>query len=141
MELNITHLIEADNMMDYSASVAEIGTNAGRDTWNAAMEEFDTDYGDMKPLVNGDDIQTAKDYFGEFGAWDDEERATWTDQEVNALLLQFIAGDIREAGDDLTEDYEAYQARAEAGEISGNIFKCDIEGHESFGQWFIYIGN
>ena len=134
MEINITHLVEAGNMMDYSASVAEIGNNAGRDTWNAAMDEFCPDYGDSKPLVTGDDIQTVKDYFGEFGAWDDDERESWTDQEVNALLLQFIAGDIREAGDDLTEDYEAYQKRAEIGSISGRIYG-------SSDQYFYYVGN
>ena len=133
MEINITHLVEAGNMMDYSASVAEIGEYAGVYTWQAAMDEFCPDYGDMKPLVSGDDIQTVKDYFGGFGAWDAEEREAWTDQEVNALLLQFIAGDIREAGDDLTEDYEAYQKRAEAGSISSYIYKSDD-------QFFCYVG-
>ena len=133
MEINITHLVNAGNMMDYSASIAEIGDYAGVYTWRAAMDEFCPDDEDSKALVTGDDVQTVKDYFGRFGAWDTEERESWTDQEVNALLLQFIAGDIREAGDDLTDDYPSYQKRAEAGSISSNIYK-------SGDQFFYCIG-
>ena len=138
MEINITHLVEAGNMMDYSASVAESNkANIGEITWQNAMNDA---MNDPVLLQTAEQIQEAKVYFKGFGAWESDEILNWTDQEVNALLLQFIAGDIREAGDDLTEDYEAYQKRAEEGQISGNIYKCDIEGHQDSNQWFIYIG-
>src|SRR5262249_40014702 len=44
-------------------------------------------------------------YFRDFGAWSPDEIAAWSDTDLNALLLQDIAGNVREAGlDDLSED-------------------------------------
>jgi hypothetical protein len=93
MEINITRFFNEAAPMDYSASCAEIGMNAGRDTWNAAME----DAGDYKLLTNEDDLQEFRDYIKGFGAWNTEEIAAMSDQSLNALLIQFISGDIRES--------------------------------------------
>lgn len=113
MELNISHLAQdVEALIDYSASRAEGYT--GEETWNNAMGHFD----DNEPLVSSkEDVQEVKDFFAEFGAWSKEEIATWSTQEVNALLLQFIAGDLR-SGDD-----------------TGRIYQDDD------GQTYFYVGN
>jgi hypothetical protein len=91
MELDITHLTDQDNvdLMDYSASIAEIGDKAGRETWNNALN---TEH----MLITKDQMEDVKDYIRDFGAWEDEEIDAWDLKETNALLLQFIAGDLRE---------------------------------------------
>ncbi len=134
MEINITALIErSDDMHYYSASQMELGHDAGRITWQNAVDAAE----ESPVLTTPEQIAALREHVVGMGASDCEDL---TDAEYNALFLQLVAGDIREAGEDLTEDYEAYQAAAEAGQISGNIFRCDIEGHESFGEWFYYLG-
>lgn len=94
MGLNITHFFRTATPKDYSASVAEIGNNAGAYTWQAAIDDSE-DY----PLLNSDDNrQEFRDYIKGFGAWDDAEIAAMNDTALNALLIQMISGDIREAG-------------------------------------------
>lgn len=144
MEIKITHLVNrSDEMYYYSASRAELGDGVGQITWQNAMDNCDSENPDADPilLILPSEIEIAKNWFADFGAWDSEEIEAWDDQEVNALLLQFIAGDIRESLPELLDDYEEYQKQAEAGQISGRIYKCDIEDNDDFGEWFIYIGN
>lgn len=91
MELNITEFYNTAGMIDYAASVAEIGENAGVDTWQAACE----DSNDYMILDNEEKREAFRQYVKGFGAWDDSEIAAWSDIELNALLLQMIAGDVR----------------------------------------------
>ncbi|MCC9603491.1 hypothetical protein LOC67_23325 [Stieleria sp. JC731] len=133
MELNVTALVErATDLIYYSASVAELGSDAGSVTWQNAV-----DRSEESPLITADDqLQTARDYFAEFGAWEQTEIDAWNAHEVNALLLQFISGDIREADSlGLLSDPAAYEREAERGTISGRLYFGDC------GQWFFYVGN
>ena len=135
MELNITRFFNEAAPMDYSASVAEIGNNAGRYTWRAACDDA-PDYSDL--LNTEYKRQAFRDYVKEFGAWHDEEIATWNDTELTALLIQFISGDIREAGigpESDADEWIEYQERSENGQISGRIFK----GNDN--NVYYYIGN
>lgn len=123
MEIDITEFLTA-NHFDFSASQAERGVNAGPETWRNAL-----DHAGESPLVSApDDIEYLRNWFGEFGAWDAKERAGWTPNEINALLVQYISGDIREAqalcaGDGPGEiDWPEYEALAQAGTIGGNMF-------------------
>lgn len=122
MELNITKFYNETAPMDYSASVAEIGNNAGADTWRAACEDSST-----YMILNTDDKRKAmRDYVRGFGAWTDEEIDAWTDIELNALLLQMISGDIRESVlDDDRSAWPEYYELAEQGTVSGNLFRAD----------------
>lgn len=123
MEINLTSLIETD-MFAFSHSRAEGGEDAGRNTWNAAKEHVTSE---ISLLPTEEACQEFRDYMKDFGAWNDEERAAWDAAECNALLLQLIAGDVREAGaDDLASiDWEEYEKDASAGRISGNLFRAD----------------
>lgn len=131
MEINITTFFNNAAPMDYSASVAEIGRNAGADTWNAAKE----DAPDYLMLDDADKLDAFRAYVKGFGAWDDAEIAAWSDIEVNALFLQMVSGDMREAGLDApSPDWEQYEIDSQKGLCAGNIFKGDD------GQVYFYIG-
>ena len=120
MEIDITAFVENADPFDYSHSIAEGGENAGADTWNAAMTEATS----SPLLTTPDQLEALREYVKDFGAWSDEEIAAWSDAECNALFIQLISGDLREAHLDgeLTEDAWAdYERRA------GNIFRVKGE--------------
>lgn len=128
-ELDITEFFNNAAPMDYSASVAEIGNNAGRDTWNAACEDS-TEY---NILNNDEKRELFREFVRCFGAWDDSEIAAWTDVELNALFIQMVSGDMREAGlDEKPVDWQAYE---EDDNLRGNISRGDD------GNIYYYVGN
>lgn len=105
MEINITQFFTDATPMDYSASVAEIGGNAGADTWRAACD----DAPDYDLLNTPEKLDAMRKWARSSGGWDAEEIAAWSDVELNALFIQLISGDIRE-----------YQA---SDQVSGALFK------------------
>ncbi len=122
MELNITDFFNSARPAYYSASAMELGEDAGRITWENSMEVAE----DWAAWLDTEDKREEfRAYVRTFGAWDDAEIAAWSDQELTALLIQMISGDIREAGLDRGETWENYQAAAEAGRVSGNLFCAD----------------
>lgn len=137
MELNITRFFNEACPRDYSASVAEIGNNAGAQTWQAACD----DVNDWNFLDTDEKRDAFRDHVRGFGAWTDEEIAAWNNDELNALLIQMISGDMREVpGMDSAEnwDWKEYQRMAEAGTISGRLFGGPLS---TDGQVYYYIGN
>lgn len=135
MEIDITKFFTTCAPMDYSASIAEIGDSAARYTWCAAKDDAPAN-SDL--LDNDDKRQEFRDYVKSFGAWDVEEISSWNNEELTALFMQFISGDMRE-GDmnaEMSDDeWTEYQERAENGNISGRIYKGDN------GKIYYYIGN
>ena len=131
MEIDITDFFNTCRPMDYSASIAEVGPDAGRSTWRAACDAS----GEYCLLDTPDKLDAAREYFRGFGAWSADELAAMPDREVNALLLQFVAGDIREFSEDVTAwDWAVYDDDAAAGRIGGNLFEGDDN------RVYIYIG-
>jgi hypothetical protein len=130
MELNITQFFRDAAPMDYSASRAELGNDAGPSTWRAAVDDS-PDY----MLLDTDDKRDAfRAHVREFGAWSQEDIAAWSDVELNALLLQMIAGDMRESdldNDPSDDDWRAYENSVNA----GRIYRGDD------GDVYYYIGN
>ena len=131
MELNITNLFYAlvyeDKACQLSASVLEMGNNAGAITWNNSKEEAKN--------CNLLDTEEKKEAFREFvessGGWTMDKIMRWDDIELEALFIQWIAGDIREGGlDELIEGdeehngavWKEYEERCEQGQCSSNIF-------------------
>lgn len=128
MELNITHIINNTDPFNYSASAAELGLNAGKVTWNAATRDADA-------LLSGENFdRVAYDkYFKGFGAWDTAERAAMSNTDFRALMLQFIASDMREADihpNMSDKEWTEYEASDNAGRI----------GRGDDGQVYYYIG-
>jgi hypothetical protein len=125
MEIDITSFITGTDTWAFSGSVATHGANAGPNTWNAAKDQAS-----REPLLNTEEeLDALLNWAKETGAWDAEERASWSKEEINALFIQLIAGDMRECGMDAVDlegfDWAEYEARASEGQISGNIFKAD----------------
>jgi hypothetical protein len=120
MEINITSLANL-NCFDLSRSIAEAGPNAGPQSWQNAKEQAEE-----TPLLNdAEKLQAFRDWIKDFGAWDAEEIAAMSDNDLNALFLQWVAGDTRKAGaDSLAEiDWLEYEKQAETGQVSSNLFK------------------
>ena len=128
MEINITKFFNEECPKDFSASIAEIGQNAGRDTWNAAMETAE-DY----EFITTENADEFRDYIRTFGAWEDSEIDGWNLQYCNALFIQMVSGDMREAGlDKRPVDWVAYSEDANS---RGNIFRGDDD------QIYYYVGS
>lgn len=123
-ELDISNIIRSDDFVpfDLSNNRATLGDDAGKLTWNASKEAAQS-----IPLLDTDEKKEAfRSFVGESGGWDDEEIAAWNDMELNALCLQWIAGDIREAfGDEEPSewDWEQYEQDCQAGQVSSRLFK------------------
>jgi hypothetical protein len=120
MQVNITSLLETD-LFPFSHSCAEGGQDAGQNTWNAALN------GPRPLLSTPEEIQAFKDWTADFGAWDEQERDSWSDNEAQALFLQFIAGEVRQTGADSLEDmdWDKYEEGCEAGQYSSNLFRTE----------------
>lgn len=107
MELDITTFYNDADTPDYSASIMEKGRLAGSLTWAAALRD-----GPEWNLLDTDDKRDAfRAHVKGFGAWSEEEIAAWSPEELNALCVQMIAGDMREAGmDGFDFDWAEYES-------------------------------
>lgn len=122
MDVNITKAFSSIAPMDYSASRIELGDDAGPRTWAAANE----DANEFELLTTPDELQAMRDFVRSAGAWDDAEIAAFSDTELRALFLQWIAGDMRECGLDASDaDWAAYEVNAQAGQCPSNIYRAD----------------
>ena len=123
-EIDITDFFHGAAPMDYSASAAEIGRDAGRITWRAACDDS-PDW----PLLQTEEQRDAfRRYVKGFGAWTQEEIARWSDTELNALLIQFVSGDLRESGltpESTDVEWLEYEVLAARGVIPGRIYRSD----------------
>ena len=130
MELDVTHMMDdSDDMPTLSGSIAELGNGAAKFTWNNSKA-----YAANHPLLSDEAARDeARQYFKGFGAWSEDEIAAWSELELNALVCQYIAGDIREM--ERFDSDEAYQAAAESGQVSGHLSKGDD------GRWYFYLGD
>lgn len=136
-ELDITSLVRSDDFVpfDLSNNRATLGDDAGRLTWNASLETAK----EVASLIPTPEHKEAfRSFVKDSGGWTEEEIAAWSDTELDAVLLQWIAGDIREAFGDADFagwDWAEYEKDSEAGRISSRLFKA------SDGRLFFYIGN
>jgi hypothetical protein len=136
MELDITEFVTDVDAFQLSASAAEMGQNAGKITWANSKAEAA-----RAPLLTTPEaLEKARVWLGEFGAWDDEEIAAWSEQEVNALVIQFIAGNLREIeslcmGDDGEIDWAKAEELSSEGRISGGIYPGDD------GRFYFWLGS
>lgn len=134
-EINITRLIVDADPFAFSHSIAEGGKNAGPDTWAAANAEASS-----RPLPAPEDRQSVRNFFAGFGAWEADEIAAWSDAELDALVLQYASGDLREVqtlcpGDGLGDiDWQEAEVLSEAGTIGGRLFA-------SGANLYIYLGD
>jgi hypothetical protein len=122
MEINISSFFATVTPCELSGSVAEMGTHAGALTWSASCKASV-----HHPLLTTEEQRDAfREWVESSGGWDDEEIAAWTDIELNALFLQWIASGLREMGaDDGTDaiDWAEVEKMQEEGVYPSNIFR------------------
>lgn len=131
-ELDITDFFYNACPRDYSASVAEIGQDAWRITWQAALDDSDG----YQLLRSDDDREAFREFVRGLGAWSDDEVAAWSDQELNTLCIQFVSGDMREVPGMPADgwDWDKYEQMVDEGICSSRLFRAS-DGHVYF-----YIG-
>ena len=126
-EIDVTPLFASPGFdpWDCFNSTANLGQNAGELTWRASQRAASS-----LVLTEGQK-EAFRDFVRSSGGWDDEEIASWTEAELTALCVQWIAGDVREGfGDDLPDDpaerdWEDYNERAERGSVSSTLYLSD----------------
>lgn len=132
--IDVSRLISDVDPFDLFASRAERGTNAGPETWANAKATAEA-----APL-DIDDRDGVREFFKGFGAWGDDEIAAWSDADLDALVLQYAAGDLREMqslcpGDGLADvDWEEAEKLSHEGVIGGALYPDDD-------KLMIYLGN
>ena len=108
-----------------SNSCANLGQDAGKLTWQASQRAASS-----LVLTEGQK-EAFRDFVRSSGGWDEEEVDAWSEAELTALCVQWIAGDIREGfGDDLPDDpaewdWEDYNERAESGSVPSTLYLHD----------------
>jgi hypothetical protein len=134
MEIEVTHMVkDADDMPMLSGSVAELGTDAGPRTWKNSVA-----YGQKHPLLKtNDERETARQHFRGYGAWARDQIDAWSEDELQGIVCQEVASEIREM--DAYETYEDYQRASEKGSVSGRLYMAGQE--DSSERWFFYLGN
>jgi hypothetical protein len=135
LELNITrYFANGENDPYYmSNSVANLGSNAAKITWNNSLAASD---GNL--LTTDESLQAVRSWIKSFGAWDDAEIEAYNVQELEAFILQDAANTINEINSILERDYEYDDSLSLAeiirlicydsdyfGELSGNIYTHD----------------
>jgi hypothetical protein len=136
MKINVTCLLNDVDPDDLSGSIATHGPDAGPMTWRASL-------GAAKGRrIEGFDMDKAKAWASEFGAWERDEIKRWTRAETLALCLQYCAGDLKELqalapGEGLGAiDWNEAERLSEAGTISGTLFL-----HSETGELWAYLGS
>jgi hypothetical protein len=121
MKIDITSFFATVTPRELSGSVAEMGAHAGAITWTASCAASV-----HHPLLTTDEQREA------FREWVDgtgfDGVSDLCNVELNALLLQWIASDLREMGmdEDTSEiDWEEVEKMQEEGVYPSNIFKGD----------------
>lgn len=118
-EIDITDFFNNARPIYYSASVAELGNDAGRITWENAVDAVDA----WRFLDNDEKTENWKKFIRSSGGWTEEEVDAFSETELNALLIQWLSGDIRESGLDARPvDWEEYEKGANSGHYSGRIY-------------------
>ena len=125
MELDITDFfLRCDNPQQYSASKAEYGDRAAQITWENAC----CDSRRSLLFKTSDEVIAVRDYFKGMGVWTEDEIVEWPLEELNAILIQDIAGAMREGNltcNATQEDWDNYSVLAVDGQVPGNLFNTE----------------
>jgi hypothetical protein len=134
MELDVSAFIKNHDMFDFAHSAAEGGQTAGADTWRAACAC------DVK-FVTDENAQEVIDWLRDFGAWDTEELEEMREcGTLNALLLQFIAGDAREyVADGFDPEFQGGRFYCSTGMDDARAVILNGDNAPS-AQFFFYVG-
>jgi hypothetical protein len=131
MEINITRFFVDADPFNYSRSQAEAGKNAGPDSWNNAVADSSS-YMDL--LDTPEKCAAFKSHMRDMGFSEADELDLYPHEQLVALFMQLIAGDIRESGitENSADEFAAWEERSDGG---GRMFRGDD------GQVYYYLGS
>jgi hypothetical protein len=132
MEIKLDSILDLD-AWELSHSAFEGGPTAARDTWKASLDAAE----DTQLLDTEEKLQAMRAFAVSSGGWTRGEIANWDSLSLNALFLQWVAGDCRQLGaDSLAEiDWEEARELQENGIAPLTLFKGDN------GSVYFYLGN
>jgi len=131
MEIKITSLlVEGLDAWNISNSVANLGKRAAQITWNNARKRAKQA---PQLLQQPNELEAFRNHMEEMGFGYDEDLDSFTHLDWNALFLQLIAGDLRDAGYDSLEDVD-WEDDHPDGDLGGRMFKG------TDGELYYYIG-
>ena len=139
MELEVTSIVAAHlngnpEAWDCSNSVANLGPNAGKITWNNSLK-LGARLANV--ICDTDEKRGAiQDHFREYGAWEDDEINEWDDDEIAGMIVQEVMAEIRrleDRGIDL-EDFTNEEFQEATENEGGRFYKGDNE------NWYYYLG-
>ena len=123
MEIDITSFFENAEPWKFSHSIAEGGPSAGSDTWRAALSEA----AEAPLLKTPEALDALRGWARSSGGWEKNEIDAWGADECNALFIQLVSGDMREAGIDEQAiedvDWVAYEKFCE--NQGGALYRSD----------------
>lgn len=131
MELKITDFFNKTNPFYYSASVAELGEDVGKITWENAL-----DCG-FSLINTEEEKEAARDHFRAYGAWAEEEIAAWTGAALNALVIQEISAEMRDLDELAAGDWSKWQELCTDGAASGRLYGGELS---TDGEVYFYLG-
>ncbi len=124
-EIDVTDFLTGHRLKYFSGSIAELGNDAGPQTWAECNDKAE----EWKPLDSEEKRETFRAFALSSGGWRAEEIAAWSEAELNALCIQWIAGDARECGidgEDLDSiDWSQIEQDQENGQAPGSILRGD----------------
>jgi hypothetical protein len=119
IKANVSEMFATREPWDCSNSQANLGDQAGRLTWQCALEVAErADKWLLSDRVEA--CESMQNWARETGGWDREEIAAWSDEECLALFVQNVASELREhlgADDNQLESCaQAYKVMTEESE-------------------------
>lgn len=124
-EIDITDFLASHSLKYFSGSIAELGQGAGAQTWEECNDKAE----EWQPLDTEEKRETFINFCSNAGFSEADDMHAWPDSELQALCIQWIAGDARECGIDGQDldslDWDAIEERQHEGQCSGSIYRGD----------------
>lgn len=129
-ELNVTVYFQDNDPYYLSNSVFNLGNNAGRITWNNALNATDNNLLNTPKLV-----EKAIKHFLEYGAWDRQELEELGQTGLEAMILQECASDLN----NLDNEIDDRNSDLEAGDLLWE--RKDVFSEDYYDQWEEWLDN
>lgn len=123
--IDVTDFLASHSLKYFSGSIAELSQNAGAQTWAECNDKAE----EWTPLDTEEKRETFRAFVKSSGDWSAEEIAQWSGSELQALCIQWIAGDARECdidGQDLDSiNWDRVRQDQENGQSPSSLYMGD----------------
>ena len=131
-----TALFAHHSPWDCSNSMANLGPRVAELTWDNAMKVAACHTEWLLSPTLSEAAEIVNEWAKSVGAWDETERAGWSDLDCLALFVQNVAGDLRECGADGMDLGELAVDMAENPPESGTTYLTLNDDASVTGTWY-----